>query len=122
MGSKLKTYLLLHVLFLFYSFSGIVSKYTAEMEFLSLPFILLYGVIILILGIYAIGWQQVLKHLPLTSAYANRAVVIVWGIIWGFVFFAEPITWQKIVGALLIMTGVVIFAKVDGPNEDEVMV
>ena len=32
---------------------------------------------------YAFGWQQVIKHLPLTTAYANKAVTVVWGILLG---------------------------------------
>ena len=59
----------------------------AGYSFLSLPFIFWYGLVILNLGIYAVVWQQIIKHLPLTTAYANKAVTIVWGILWGSLFF-----------------------------------
>ena len=38
---------------------------------------------LLALVTYAAGWQQVIKHLPLTTAYANKAVTVVWGILAG---------------------------------------
>ena len=38
---------------------------------------------------------------------------MVWGIIWGFVFFRESITIGKIVGAMLIIAGVVLYSLVD---------
>ena len=78
-----------------YSMSGIFSKLAAGQPFLSFRFCLYYGVIIALLGLYAIGWQQIIKRMPLTSAYANRAVTVVWGIVWGAVLFGEAITWQK---------------------------
>ncbi len=79
-----------------------------------------YAAIILLLGFYAIGWQQIIKRLPLTTAYANKAVTVVWGIVWGFVFFHEAITVGKVVGAALVILGVVIYAKADdGGNQHE---
>ena len=101
-----------------YSVSGVFSKFAAGVPFLSLEFCLLYAGLIALLGLYALGWQQVLKRLPLTTAYSNRAVAIVWGIIWGIVFFAEPVTLPKIAGAALIIAGVVLFSYADaGPQE-----
>lgn len=118
MASKLKTLLLLHLLLVFYSVSGILSKLAAGAGFFSWQFVLLYAGMICILGIYAIGWQQVLRHMPLTSAFANKAITIVWGIVWGALFFAEPITIPKVIGALLIMGGVVLFAYADASDSD----
>lgn len=34
-------------------------------------------------------WQQILHYLPLTFAYANKGVSLVWGMIWGALFFQE---------------------------------
>ena len=113
MASRLKVLFGLHVLLMLYSMSGICSKLAAGTEFLSPAFLGLYAGLIGLLGLYAVGWQQVLRRMPLTSAYANRAVAIVWGIVWGLVFFAEPVTAPKLVGALLIMSGVVLFAHAD---------
>ena len=69
----------LHVLLLFYSLSGIFSKNAAYQPVLSIPFFLLYGGMLAVLFIYAIGWQQIIKRLPLTVAFANKAVTVVLG-------------------------------------------
>lgn len=113
MASRLKTLFGLHLLLMLYSMSGICSKLAAGVDFLSPAFLGLYAGLIGLLGLYAVGWQQVLRRMPLTSAYANRAVAIVWGIIWGLLFFAEPLSAPKLVGAAFIMSGVVLFAHAD---------
>ena len=82
-------------------------------------FCLYYAIIILLLGFYAIGWQQIIKRLPLTTAFANKAVTVVWGIIWGAVFFQEKVTIGKVIGAILVILGVVVYANADGKVKDE---
>ena len=111
--SKIKTLVLLHLLLMIYSMSGICSKMASGQVFLSRKFCLYYGLIILLLGFYAVGWQQIIKRLPLTTAFANKAVTVVWGLVWGCVFFHERITLGKIVGVVLVIMGVVIFARTD---------
>lgn len=118
-SSRIGAFVLLHVLMLIYSLDGIMSKLAGAVPFLSIKFILYYGILIVILGIYAIGWQQVIKRLPLTTAFANKAVTVVWGIIWGALVFKEQITVGKVVGAVLVITGVVIYAIVDGQEAKE---
>lgn len=114
---KTKTLFLLHLMLMIYSMSGICSKMAAKQKFLSLKFCLYYGAIIILLGFYAIGWQQIIKRLPLTTAFANKAVTVVWGIVWGFLFFNESITPGKIVGALMVIVGIVMYALSDGAEE-----
>ena len=78
-NSRAKTLIALHLLLLVYSLSGIFSKNAAHEPFLSPMFILLYGGMLAILFIYAIGWQQILKRLSLSMAFANKAVTVIWG-------------------------------------------
>lgn len=111
--SKVKVLFGLHIMLMIYSMSGICSKMAAKQTFLSFRFCMYYALIIMLLGFYAIGWQQVIKRLPLTTAFANKAVTVVWGIIWGAVFFGESITPGKIIGAILVIIGVVIYARAD---------
>lgn len=121
-NSRVGAFVLLHALLLIYSLDGIMSKLAGTVPFMSFKFILYYGILIFVLGVYAIGWQQVIKRLPLTTAFANKAVTVVWGIIWGSIIFKEQITPGKVAGALLVIVGVVIYAIVDGQEakEDEV--
>lgn len=118
---RIRTLFLLHLLLMVYSMSGIFSKLAAGVTFLSPTFCLFYAGVLALLGLYAIGWQQILKRLPLTTAYSNRAVAIVWGIIWGCLFFSEPVTIQKIIGALLIISGVVLFSLSEVNHDSEQM-
>lgn len=81
--------------------------------FLSFWFIFFYGIVILNLGVYAIVWQQIIKKLPLNTAYSNKAVTIAWGILWGFLFFHETIKWNMILGAAIVIVGVLIVVRAD---------
>lgn len=106
LSGKIVWMVLLHILLLMYSFSDIASKLAAGQEFLSPKFILLYGAVIVILFVYAVFWQQILKKIPLITAYANKSVTIIWGMFFGAVLFQEEITWNKILGAVIIIIGV----------------
>ncbi len=117
--NKWKTYIALHLLLMIYSASGIFSKLAAEQDFLSFRFCLYYAGIIGILGIYALGWQQIIKRMPLTTAFSNKAITVVWGIVWGVLFFGEGITVGKAAGALLVIAGVIVFAASDKEQEND---
>ena len=109
MNKNTKTILALNVLLMFFSLGGIFSKLASKQPFLSLKFILCYGALLFIMFVYAIGWQQIIKRLPLTMAYANRAVTIVWGIIWGLLFFNEKLNLGKVIGAVIVIAGVLLY-------------
>lgn len=116
--SKIKALIGLHILLFVFSMSGICSKLAANEEFLSFKFCLCYAGVILILGIYAVCWQQVIKRLPLTTAYANKAITIVWGIVFGVVFFGESINIGKIIGAIVVIAGVITYVTADDKEDD----
>ena len=107
MRQQAKWFLLLHVILGIYAGSSVCSK---------LAFLLLYGLMLAALVAYAIGWQQVIKHLPLTTAYANKAVTVVWGILLGMAVFGEAVTPRQVVGAVIIIAGIVLFVRAD--NEE----
>ena len=52
---------------------------------------------IIILGIYALIWQQLIKRIDLSIAYANRSMAILWSMIWAVIFFGEIITIKNII-------------------------
>ena len=108
-----KVLIALHVLLLCYSFASVCAKLAAGHEFMSPGFILCYGGMVAILGVYAIGWQQIIKRMPLTAAYTNKAVTLIWGIIWGVLFFNEAITPTKLIGAAIVLVGIVLYATAD---------
>lgn len=91
-----------------YTLSGIAAKFASSYAFLSLGFILCYGSEILILGIYAIVWQQIIKRVDISIAYANRALAIFWSMLWAAILFREQITVQNILGVVLILAGTLV--------------
>jgi drug/metabolite transporter (DMT)-like permease len=111
----IKWFAILHVIILIFSVNSICSKMASGYEFLSFKWIIFYGLVVCILGFYAIAWQQVLKHLPLITTYANKAATTIWGLIWGALIFGEQITVQKIIGAIVVIIGV--YLVVSGDEE-----
>ena len=116
-GSKAITLCLLHLMLMIYSLGGIFSKKAAGEEFLSVSFCLYYGAVLFLLVIYAAVWQQIIKRLPLTTAFANKAVTLLWGLLWGKLFFDEDITPGKIAGAVIVMAGVILYSFADGEEK-----
>ena len=109
MNKKIISFIILQIALFVLSIGAICSKMAGRQEFLSNRFIMYYGLLLLILLIYAIIWQQVLKNLSLTVAYASKGVGIIYGMMWGALVFKETITWNMILGAILVLTGVYFF-------------
>ena len=76
-------------------------------------FVLFYGIVLLILFVYAIAWQQIIKKMPLVTAYANKAITVIWGLIWGLLIFQEPLSLWNIAGAIIIIVGIMFVVKSD---------
>lgn len=117
MGKK-KYFIYLHILLVLYSLSAVFSKLASVEPFLSLKFCVFYGLVLFLLALYALCWQQIIKHLPLTVAYANKAITVVWGIIWGLLIFGEKLTPGKVLGAVFVICGIVLYAVSDGSEAE----
>ncbi len=104
---------ILQLTMLLYATTSIFSKNASRYPFASLPFILFYAGMIGVLAVYAVLWQQVITHLPLTLAFANKAVNILWGVVFGLVFFSESINLVQAAGCAVIMLGTILYMKAD---------
>ena len=104
----IKNIILLQAVIMIYTFSTVAAKFASGQEFLSFKFILFYGIEILILGIYAILWQQIIKKFDLSIAYANRAIALLWSIVWAIIFFKENITINNVIGVIIVIIGTII--------------
>lgn len=96
-----------------YTLSSVAAKYASPYNVLSWPFILYCAVEIILLGIYAIVWQQLIKKIDLSIAYANRSMAILWSMIWAVIFFGENITFQNMIGVIIVLTGTMIINSDD---------
>ncbi len=109
-----RVFLALHLLLLLFSCTTVLSKLAAQEEFLSLRFCLFFGGEFVLLGLYALGWQQILKRLPLTVAYTNKAVTLVWSMVFGVLLFHETVSVRQVLGCALAVAGVLLFVRADG--------
>ena len=112
-------WIVLHAMLAVYALSSVCAKLAGQEEPLSFKFCMYYGILLLLLGLYAIGWQQIIKRMPLTAAYANKAVGVIWACIYGVIFFGEKITTGKIISGILTISGVVLFAIADSGDTEE---
>ena len=101
-----KVILCLHLILFLYSLESVCSKMAAAQEMFSFKFFLFYGLVLFFLFFYALAWQRILKYMPLTVAYANKGITIIWGMIWGAILFKEMITLKTIIGGAIILVGI----------------
>lgn len=104
----IKDVLFLQAVILIFTISSIAAKFASGESFLSGGFLLFYGVEIAMLGLYALLWQQVIKKFQLSVAYANKAMSLIWSMIWAVFIFKNQITVQNIIGVILVIAGTVI--------------
>ncbi len=102
---KYLLYLALHAGFFLSSLSGLCAKLAGRQEE-TWKFFAWYMADLALMGIYAVVWQQILKRLPLTVAYANKPVGLIWAMIWGSLIFQERITLKMLAGAAIIFAGI----------------
>lgn len=106
----MKKILFLHLSIMLFSTTGIFSKMAANNinvnGIFDIRTFAFAGMILLNCGIYALFWQQNLKHFEVNVAYAHRAVYNVWSLLWAVLIFGEKITIGNIIGVMLIVMGV----------------
>lgn len=104
--AKLIDIAFLQLSILILSLTGILAKKAAMVRFLSVEFITYYCLELIIIIIYAVMWQQILKRFEMLVAYANKGSIIIWTFIWAGVFFKETITIHNVIGAVFVIIGV----------------
>ena len=101
-----------------YSLSTVAGNMASKYPFLSWNYILYFGIDFCILAVYALMWQQVIKKFQLSIAYANKALTLMWSMLWNFLIFSQGITPWKVVGVLLVVAGVIIMNSEAVAGED----
>ncbi len=61
-----------------------------------------------VLGTYAILWQQLIKKFELSIAYANKAMTLLWSLLWSVLFFDGTISIAKLLGIFLVIAGTIV--------------
>lgn len=112
----LKDILILQAVIAIYTLSTVMAKLASGHPALSLNFLFFYGAELVILAIYALLWQQMIKKFELSIAYTNRAMALLWSLIWAAVIFHDKITLKNIIGVALVIAGTII---VNGGQQKE---
>ena len=108
---RIKDFLFLQSLFLYFSIINIFSKKTSACTLFSLEFFKMYLVVISMMIFYAFLWQLALKKFSLFVAYSSKGIVILWSFIWAVLFFQEKIKVNNIIGVIIVITGIILVSK-----------
>ena len=109
--NKFTTYASLVGINLLYACVTIFTKYASQQEFMSLSYCLGLAGAIAVMGVYAIGWQQILKHIEISTAYMFKGTSLIFIMLLAWMLFGEQITLNNIMGACVIIIGIVLYAK-----------
>lgn len=113
---KVRYIVILQCVYFFFSLFGICTKLAAQHPVFSRQFFVFYGLSLVNMFVYAVIWQIILKRMPLVVAYSNKAVTLLWGLLWGRCFFGEEITVLKLVGTVIVGVGIILVVS-DGGAE-----
>ncbi|CDE90973.1 putative uncharacterized protein [Clostridium sp. CAG:389] len=111
--TKLKEIFILQIVIAIYTLSTVFAKFASGQEFMSFKFILYYGLEMLILAVYAVVWQQLIKKFDISVAYANKAMGLLWSIVWAILIFNETITIKNVIGVVIVIVGTIIVNSED---------
>lgn len=96
---------------LLYACVTLFTKFAAQQEFVSMPYCLGLCGAVGVMGAYAICWQQILKHIELSTAYMFKGTSLIFVMLLAFAIFGEAITMMNIIGATVIVLGILLYAK-----------
>lgn len=99
--------LLLQAVVILYTLSSVMAKFASGQEAPS-RILFFFGMDLFFLGLYALFWQQLIKTLPLSVAYANRAMALLWSALWARLIFGEKIGVRQMGGIALVIVGILI--------------
>ena len=109
--NKTIQYISLVLVYLFYAGISVIMKYTGLQQPLTIEWCMGFVLLVGTLGIYAIAWQQILKHIELGAAYMFKGLSLFFIMVLLAICYGEPITPIKLVATGIIMVGVTLYAK-----------
>ena len=111
-------YLQLQGAVIVYSLSTVAANCASKYDFLSLGWIGFFALDFLALAIYALIWQQVIKKFQLSVAYANKAITLMWSMLWNFIIFSNGITPKNVIAVLIVVAGVIVMNSSDKEGKE----
>ena len=96
---------------LIYACTTIFTKMSSRQEMMSWPYLLWVAGAVIVMGVYAVLWQQVIKRMPLSTAYMFKGTSLIFILLISVLLFGEAITLNNIIGSAIIIIGIVLFSK-----------
>ena len=96
---------------LIYACTYVCMKKASGYEFLSSPYVLWTIGAVVIMGIYALLWQQILARTPLSTAYMFKGTSLIFVLLLSALLFGEGITTKNIIGSIIIISGILLYAR-----------
>lgn len=111
------SYIVLILAIAIYSTVGILTRCASMYPFLRWQYILFVVGAVGVLGIYAILWQQLIQRMDISLAYMFKGLGVVFALLICHYVFDEVITAHNIIGAIVIIAGITLFAWADARND-----
>ena len=96
---------------LVYACTSIFTKMASRQKMLSWPYLQWIAGAIGVMGVYAILWQQVIKRMPLSTAYMFKGTSLIFILLISGLMLGEAITINNVIGSVIIILGIALFAK-----------
>lgn len=111
MERSLPKYLALIGVNLIYACTSIFTKMASRQEILSWPYLLWIAGAVGVMGVYALLWQQVIRRMPISTAYMFKGTSLIFVLLFSALLFGEGITTNNLIGSTIIIAGIVLYAK-----------
>lgn len=111
MTKRFQTYLALISVNLIYACTSICTKMASRQEMMSWPYLFWIACAIGVMGVYAVFWQQIIAKMPISTAYMFKGTSLVFVLLISVLLFGESITVNNLIGSVIIIVGIVLFAK-----------
>lgn len=94
-----------------YACTSIFTKMASRQEMLSWQYLFWIAGAVVVMGVYALLWQQVIARMPLSTAYMFKGTSLIFVLLFSAMLFGEVITLNNVIGAVVIIVGIVLYAK-----------
>lgn len=113
--AKFKDFMKIQIANIIFSFASVVTKFVSvvwqEQGILNVKFVSGVSLYVVLLGIYAVFWQKIMKKTDLSSAYLCKGMVIFWSLLWAYLLLNESITVKNLIGTILIFVGTTVVMR-----------
>jgi drug/metabolite transporter (DMT)-like permease len=110
-NNKCVKYIALISVNLIYACTSICTKMASLQEMFSRSYLLWIAGAIGVMGVYAVLWQQVIKRMPISTAFMFKGTSLIFILLISALLFGESITINNVIGSAIIITGIVLYAK-----------